>query len=174
MTVISTISYNDDTAILAGYHVTEVKDASISSLDCGKGTNQWNEIIVQLLDGSGGSTRGHMKASTFIGIMNNALHSTAHEGDAKLFFEFRVLNGVLQKLRVISVRQTPTEIKVDLQNERVVCKPFERAKAGIAEDSAGSSCCGNAKVDLVETTDSGHSKCCGNESGQLQDKVCCG
>jgi hypothetical protein len=45
------VLHAEGTAIRPEYHVTEIELAQVRSLDCGKGEAQWDETLVQLLDG---------------------------------------------------------------------------------------------------------------------------
>jgi len=38
----------EDHAVHSGYHLTELKGASLETVDCGGKTNRWRETIVQL------------------------------------------------------------------------------------------------------------------------------
>ncbi len=40
--------YSPDTFVNANYHITEIKNTTIDSVDCGGKTNFWKETIVQL------------------------------------------------------------------------------------------------------------------------------
>ena len=156
--------YFDDTAINQGYHVTEVRHAAIKSQDCGRmsDTEQWDEITVQLLDGSSSSTQGHMSGSKFLGIVGSALKSLESDAAPYLFFEFAPDNGPIRKLTIESVEQLDEEISVSLGSERAVCKPFQRAKdamtaaalSGVAIESSGNGCCADGNR-------SDGSSCCG-------------
>jgi len=146
--------YFDGKAINPGYHVTEVRHAAIKSIDCGKqsDTEQWDEITIQLLDGSPDSTQGHMSGSKFLGIIGSARKTLSSDAAPYLFFEFAPDNGPIRKLSIESVEQADDEISVSLGSERAVCKPFQRAKAakamaalnGVASESSGGGCCGGS------------------------------
>ena len=71
--------------INAGYHVTEVKLASVQSLDCGARRSSWNEVVIQLLDGSG---QDFMTAGKFTGILKKATSKLEGLDHAALKFEF--------------------------------------------------------------------------------------
>jgi len=146
--------YFEGSAINPGYHVTEVKHAQIKSRDCGKnsGVDEWDEVTIQLLDGSSESTQGHMSGSKFNGILNSALKSLAVSSAAHLFIEFAPDNGPIRKLSIDSVETVEDETFVYLDSERAVCKPFQRAKAlasaaigGAAATSAEAGCCSDGK-----------------------------
>lgn len=153
--------YFEGSAINPGYHVTEVRHSQIKSRDCGKksGVDEWDEVTIQLLDGSSNSKQGHMSGSKFIGILNSALGSLAVSSAQHLFIEFAPGNGPIRKLSIDSVETVEDETSVYLDSERAVCKPFQRAKAlaalgGAAASSSEAGCCGDGKR-------SDGSSCCG-------------
>lgn len=53
----------------ASYHITEIKQASIVSVDCGGKMNNWTEIIVQLWEPSVSETDRAMKVSKALSII---------------------------------------------------------------------------------------------------------
>jgi len=126
--------YFNGSAINPGYHVTEVKHAAINSVDCGRSSKaeQWDEITVQLLDGSAKSKEGHMSASKFSAIIGAALKSLPADTAPYLFFEFAPDNGPIRKLSIESIEFADNEVAVSLGSEQAVCKPFQRAKAAKA------------------------------------------
>jgi len=144
-----------DSVINPGYHITEIKHATIKSVDCGKSSDieYWDEISVQLLDGAKNSTQGHMSASKCLGIINTALQLLSAESDARLFFEYAPNNGPLVKLHIDSVKRTDDAYIIILDSEHAVCKPFQRAKAAslnsefpsrALEQPLASGCCASA------------------------------
>lgn len=151
--------YFDGTAINPGYHVTEIRHAAINSIDCGRDsdTEKWNEITIQLLDGSANSTQGHMQGSKFAAIVGSALKSLPTDRASHLFFEFSPDNGPIRKLSIDSIKHTNNEIAVSLGSEQAVCKPFQRATMAAVTDPAdqsvsGGCCAGDTASD---------SRCCG-------------
>lgn len=152
--------YFDGTVINPGYHVTEVKFASIRSLDCGRksDTEHWDELTIQLLDGSTNITQSHMSGSKFTAIVAKALEKLSAEDAPLLYFEYAPNNGPIRKLSVESIESTPNEISVSLGGEKAVCKPFQRLKTAarsnaISTTSSGTGCCSDG-------TDSKDSACC--------------
>jgi len=114
-----------DDFLQPGYHVTEIKQAAVSSLDCGKGTDQWNEVIIQLLDGRSGPGNHYMLTSKFLSILESL--NPADESD--LYFEFPESNGVIRKLSIHSIDSSAGQTRVALAGEKAVCKPAVRARA---------------------------------------------
>jgi len=137
--------YVDGSVINPGYHVTEVRHAAIKSRDCGRHSSveRWDEITIQLLDGSSDSTQDHMSGAKFLGIVGTALDSIATDAAPYLYFEYSPDNGPIRKLSIESVNSADGEIAVSLGSERAVCKPFERLKsvAVIGEAAPAKSCC---------------------------------
>jgi hypothetical protein len=140
----------DGMSINSGYHVTEVRHAVIHSVDCGKnsGIDQWDEITIQLLDGSADSTKGQMSAGKFLAIVDSAMNSLQAESAPSLFFEFAPDNGPIRKLSIASIEHIDSKVAVSLGSEHAVCKPFQRAKeasagvlSGITEPASGDGCC---------------------------------
>jgi len=54
--------YNGNKQVNASYHITEIKQAEIVSVDCGGVINNWTEIIVQLWEPGGRAQENAMKA----------------------------------------------------------------------------------------------------------------
>jgi len=62
--------YAEDLYVDASYHITEIKQAPIVSVDCGGVMNSWTEVIVQLWEPSIAETDRAMKVSKALSIMN--------------------------------------------------------------------------------------------------------
>jgi len=123
-----------ESIINPGYHVTEIRHATINSIDCGKSSSveQWDEITIQLLDGSPTSNGEHMQASKFNSIFQKAIELLGADSSPVLFFEFSPNNGPIRKLSIESINQSDNAISVILGSEKAVCKPFQRSKAAQA------------------------------------------
>jgi len=155
----------EGTAIHPGYHVTEVKFATIKSIDCGKSSKPefWNEITIQLLDGRPDASQDHMNASTFTAIIAKALGALKEDAASFLYFEFAPDNGPLLKLRAESVEHFKDEIVVSLGSEKALCKPFESSKLAQAATTLGV-----PAFDLATDTD-----CC-SKGRRANIGNCCG
>ncbi|MCF0054562.1 DUF6428 family protein [Dyadobacter sp. CY356] len=62
--------YAEGKFVDASYHITEIKQAPIVSVDCGGVMNSWTEIIVQLWEPSVSETDRAMKVSKALSIVN--------------------------------------------------------------------------------------------------------
>lgn len=62
--------YDEGRFVDASYHITEIKQAPIVSVDCGGVMNSWTEIIVQLWEPSVSATERAMKVSKALSIID--------------------------------------------------------------------------------------------------------
>jgi len=147
-TVIDSIAVNGDSALVfthdgiaikPGYHVTEIKHAKINSLDCGSGTDSWEEIVIQILDGSSLSLSDHMSGSKFLNILRGSMKTLEISDNTQLYFEYAPGNGPIRKLTAESIRTDDDATTISLSGASASCKPFERAKESLG---VGAACCG--------------------------------
>lgn len=128
----------------AAFHVTEIKRATISSLDCARGTHAWQEILVQLLDGDTGPALSARKLRGILGAAR-ADKDSGHDSDydSALFFEGSRGNRALGKFALNDVVITEARVILEMADVRPACKPSERfvrvPKAPGTQVSAG--CC---------------------------------
>lgn len=73
----------------ANYHITEVKHVKIDSVDCGSGTDAWNETIVQLWESpSEKGKRDYMSTFKALGILKKVGQMKPYDMDAEIKFEY--------------------------------------------------------------------------------------
>ncbi|MVO15471.1 DUF6428 family protein [Parasedimentitalea huanghaiensis] len=121
-----------------GYHVTELKQAIITSIDCGGNIDDWRETHVQLLDGQTGE---HMSVGKFAAIADKSMAKVQHLGEAPLYFEFALKNNGLRRYQIEALTPDASKIIVLLTEGRAVCKP---AAAGKAVETANGCCSSNS------------------------------
>ena len=73
----------------ANYHITEVKHIAIDSVDCGAGTDAWNETIIQLWESPSeiGKTE-FMKTYKALAILNKVGEMKPYDMNAEVKFEY--------------------------------------------------------------------------------------
>lgn len=146
--------YLGDVSINNGYHVTEVKYANIKSMDCGKNSDAWDELLIQLLDGNPNSIQGLMSTSKFARIVSAAIEALPDKSAPYLFFEFAPNNAPLLKLRIQDIACDDKELTIHLTHEVAACKPFQKwGKAGSVLQRV------SAKVESAKCC-SGNVACC--------------
>lgn len=131
----------DGKPVRPGYHVTEVKAARFSALDCGANPEAWPEIFIQLWDVDE-HPRQHMPAGKFKAIISKVSDHVALEADAKLTFE--VSDGVapMRLYKAGSPEIVDGRVRVDLAPRPASCKPRDRWLENRAEGRAR--CCGGS------------------------------
>jgi len=138
-----TFSQNEH-AISPGYHVTEVKTSLVHSLDCGHGTDQWHELVIQLLDGNAESSQPYMHSTKLAGILDKALGSKHTDDDTKLYFEFAPGNKALHKSSISAIEIANNAIVISLNATTAQCKPYQRALASGMVSAGKNGCCGDS------------------------------
>jgi len=81
--------YAPEKFVGANYHITEVKHVKIDSVDCGSGTDAWNETIVQLWESpSEKGKRDYMSTFKALGILKKVGQMKPYDMDAEIKFEY--------------------------------------------------------------------------------------
>lgn len=130
----------DDRKIQAGYHITEVKFASLQTLDCGGNPDSWQETILQIDDIPAEEGKAQMTAGKFRSILATVDKKVRLNQDARLTIE---IGKPGEAMRVFDVAGTSIEGEVawlTLGVRAAICKPRHRAAK-----TAASTCCAPAK-----------------------------
>src|SRR5207237_6522978 len=77
----------NDMTIHGGYHLTELKAASLDTVDCGGQKNRWNETIVQLWVPQE-ADNDFMTAKKFLGIYDKVGGMIAIDPDGEIRIEY--------------------------------------------------------------------------------------
>ncbi len=125
--------------IQAGFHVTELKHATVTGIDCGGNVDSWQETVVQLLDGSG--VGGYMSAEKFIAIAERSIAKIPALANGKLRFEFAPNNGPAQIFDG-AVPSDQDGLHLALVTSHATCKPA----AAVGGTCGTGGCCDSPKV----------------------------
>ena len=127
-----------------GYHLTELRLARISSIDCGGVTDAWDEAQMQVLDAPGDAA---MSAGKMAGILSRSAKEIDGLADAPLNVEFSPGNQGLGRYRLGAPRSADGAVTIPLTAMGPECKALTRAFAKLpARDCGGakqpaSRCC---------------------------------
>src|SRR6478735_5003281 len=80
--------YAEDKWVDASYHITEIKLAPITSVDCGGVMNKWTEVIVQLWEPQDEDKENAMLVSKALSIVNLVEKTLSLDADAMVKIEF--------------------------------------------------------------------------------------
>lgn len=135
----------DGHAVHSGYHLTELKAASLETVDCGGQTNRWQETIVQLwvpadLDDD------YMTAAKFLKIFDKVRGMIALDIDAEIRIEYGDENFFPSTYYVCSVTSDDVTTRVLLEPPRTTCKARDRRMASMQSSNRNDSCCLTAQA----------------------------
>jgi len=114
--------YGDHELVDPSYHITEIKQAPITSVDCGGKLNSWTEIIIQLWEpGSDGQERA-MKVGKALSIIELVEKMLELDLDAEVKVEFGNSKFDTRQLFPSAIRIEGENLIVDLETDQVQCK----------------------------------------------------
>jgi len=127
----------DGHAVHSGYHLTELKAASLETVDCGGQTNRWQETIVQLWVPSHADDE-YMSAAKFLKIFDKVRGMIPLDLDAEIRVEYGDDNFFPSTYHVRSVTHDQTTTRVLLEPPHTTCKARDRRVETL---STTDSCC---------------------------------
>jgi len=126
----------------ANYHITEIKNMTIDSVDCGAGTDFWKETIIQIYESPEeiGKTE-FMTSEKALAILNRVDKIKPMEKDVEVKFEYSNSNFHTAQLFVNDHDIKGTKLIFNLGVEKTDCKAKETCGIPVtAEASANESC----------------------------------
>jgi hypothetical protein len=117
-----------------GYHVTELKLAEVSAIDCGGRQDSWREATLQILDGQGGA---HMPVGKFLSIARRSAAAMDGLGAHPLRVEFAAGNARLELFEPQAPRLEEGAVVIPLGAQRATCKPAASLCCGAGAGSEG-------------------------------------
>lgn len=131
--------YTDNKWADAAYHITEIKQASIQSVDCGGALDNWTEVIIQLYEPQNSLQLRAMKVLKAIGIINQVEKSLHLSADAIVKIEFGNAKFDTRQLLSGNILADNEDLIVDLRPDTVQCKAIERGGNCVNENAATTS-----------------------------------
>ena len=141
--------YKPNEYVKANYHITEVKHLKIDSVDCGAGTDAWNETIIQLWESptspeASGGKRDFLTVYKALSILNKVGKMKAYNMDAELKFEYsnRTFHTSQMFVNDYEIRDNNLIIKLGVEKTdckaKTVCGVVEEVKAALVSNEP---CC---------------------------------
>ncbi len=142
--------YQQGKNVGANYHITEVKNITIDSVDCGAGTDYWKETIIQLWESPTEKDKTeYMSAYKAMGILSKVDRIKPMVKDAEVKFEYSNVQFHTAQLFVNDHSVQADTLLLHLGIEKTDCKAKETC--GVPEVSEqentanscapGSGCC---------------------------------
>tara|TARA_R110002073_G_scaffold279026_1_gene442780 strand:- start:12613 stop:13110 length:498 start_codon:yes stop_codon:yes gene_type:complete len=142
--------YKEGQFVDTNYHITEVKNAVIKSVDCGGRSDVWNETIIQLWESPSEKGKlGYMKSKKALEILERVSAIHPFDGEAITKFEYSNENFHKADLEIQDVQFEANKMIVKLFVSATDCKAKELC--GVPE-----------KLEVLATESSA---CCDPKSG---------
>lgn len=122
--------------VQAGYHVTEVKAGSFTTLDCGGNPDAWQETVLQVEDIPQEGDRPQLTAGKFRRILGQVDRKVGLDHDARLTIEIGRPGEAMQVFDIADVVIEDDSATLELGIRAAICKPRHRAQSATTP-----SCC---------------------------------
>jgi len=130
-------------AVHSGYHLTELKAASLDTVDCGGQANQWQETIVQLWVPAN-PDNDYMSAAKFLRIFDKVGGMIPLNLDAAIRVEYGDENFFQSTYDVRSITHDEDLTRVLLQAPETTCKARDRRHKSTSSEAEP--CCSAVAV----------------------------
>lgn len=143
--------YDEGQFVDTSFHITEIKLAPITSVDCGGVMNKWTEVIMQLWEPGEKQTERTMKVSKALSIIAVVEKMLPLEGDAIVKIEFGNSAFDTRQMFPAKLIAEGDTLTVNLSPDFVQCKAQNRGGSCGTNDK-GEECCApieKPKVQLV-------------------------
>lgn len=141
--------YKPGNFVGANYHITEIKNTTIDSVDCGAGVDFWKETIIQLWESPNEADKTeYMSAYKALGILNKVDRIKPMVKDAEVRFEYSNANFHTAQLFVDDFSWNDSKLIFRLAAKKTDCKaketcgiPLEVETTSQNSCAPGSGCC---------------------------------
>jgi len=124
----------------AAYHITEIKQAPITSVDCGGVMNTWTEVIIQLWEPENKQQEKAMHVSKALTIVELVEKSLPLNPDGLVKIEFGNPQFDTRQMLPKSLTIDGENLIIDLRPDTVQCKAIEKG-GSCGTNSLGEECC---------------------------------
>ncbi|MBS1523419.1 MAG: hypothetical protein JST50_20630 [Bacteroidetes bacterium] len=142
--------YARDKWVTPSYHITEIKQAPITSVDCGGVKNEWTEIIIQLMEPANQQQLRAMKVRKALSIIDIVEKVMPLDINGVVRIEFGNNEIDTRQLSPTEFISDEENLIVNLQPVAVQCKANDR----------GGSCGGPVKQKIELKNLTADSSCC--------------
>lgn len=130
--------YTNGSFVGANYHITEVKNTTIDSVDCGSGTDFWKETVIQLWESpSEIGKRDFMTVGKAMAILEKVDKMKPMDRDAVVRFEYSNNSFHTAQLFVGGYQLSENQLILNLSVDPTDCK----AKTVVAVGAESEACC---------------------------------
>ncbi len=133
--------YHPGNFVGANYHITEVKNTIIDSIDCGAGVDFWKETVIQLWESPEEKDKTEFMSSfKALGILNKVDTIKPMVKDAEVKFEYSNPNFHTAQLFVNDYSWNDEKIIFKLSVKKTDCKAKETCGVAVETEISSESC----------------------------------
>lgn len=134
--------YTSGQFVGANYHITEIKNITVDSVDCGAGTDFWKETVIQLWESPDEQeTLEYMSAHKALGILNKVDRIKPMEKEVEVKFEYSNATFHTAQLFVNDFTVNGNKLIVKLAIEKTDCKARETCGIQAPAEAKEEACC---------------------------------
>ncbi len=120
--------YQSDSWVDASYHLTEIKQAQIVSVDCGGKMNAWTEVILQLWEPDNKDSKTAMEVSKAMKIIDQVESAVALHPEGVVKIEFGNQSFEMRQMLPGSIEIANGNLVVKLAADKTQCKAMDRGE----------------------------------------------
>ncbi|WP_184550558.1 DUF6428 family protein [Mucilaginibacter sp. FT3.2] len=132
--------YAENQWVDAAYHITEIKQAPITSVDCGGKMNSWTEVILQLWEPIDQQQDRAMQVNKALSIIQLVEKTLPLNPLAIVKIEFGNSAFDTRQMHPNQVIVNGNDLIIDLRPDTVQCKAIERG-GNCGTTATGEECC---------------------------------
>ena len=106
-------------------HITEVKNYTVNSVDCGSRASIFDETVIQLWVNESSDRDPNWTTDKAIGIINKVGKMQEYSPNAEVFIEYGDANHPTIKYSISEFEIGPNELVIHLYVKPTMCKPRE-------------------------------------------------
>jgi hypothetical protein len=134
--------YQPGNLVGANYHITEIKNLTVDSVDCGAGVDFWKETIIQLWESPEEKDKtSFMSAFKALGILNKVNAIKPMVKDAEVKFEYSNANFHTAQLFVEDYIWNNDKIIFKLSVKKTDCKAKETCGVPVGAEASSTTSC---------------------------------
>lgn len=134
--------YTSGKYVAPNYHITEVKNVTIDSVDCGAGVDFWKETIIQLWESPKEKDKlEYMTAYKALGILNKVDSIKPMEKEVEVKFEYSNNRFHTAQLFVNGYDVSGNQLIIRLAVEKTDCKAKEECGVPVMASAQSEGSC---------------------------------
>lgn len=120
--------YKQNQWVHNSFHITEIKEADIVSVDCGGQKNTWKEIVVQVWEPEVLVNGNAMATSKAIEIIDRVESIVKMDEGSEVKIEYGNASFGTRQMPVSSFQMINDHLVVQMQDDKTLCKAIDRGQ----------------------------------------------